>query len=155
MATTTSTVPAYLVALRDALNTRFAANPTFASVKAYAAPAGDPLPLEMVELVGTVGTEATQQWGALGNRRKVETYTVHGFIGALVAGAGEDVADSARSRVYAILAEVEDYLRTDPRVNATVMRSQLASANLLQDIEEGGRWAALMITIDVYTELNS
>ena len=153
MATTTSTVPAYLAALRDALNTRFAASPTFASVKAYAAPAGDPLPLEMVELFGT---DETQQWGALGNRRKTETYTVRGMIGAILeSGAGEDVADAARARVYAILAELEDQLRTDPNMAHTVYRSQLASANLTQGIADTGRWATLEITIDVYTELNS
>ncbi|MGN6811855.1 MAG: hypothetical protein ACTHMP_13370, partial [Thermomicrobiales bacterium] len=121
----------------------------------FAAPAGDPLPLEMVEFVGTMSPEATQQWGALGNRRKTETYTVHAFIGALVPGAGEDVADQARDRAYAILAEIEDQLRIDPRVNGTVYRSQLASANLLQEIAEEGRAATLLITIDVYTELNS
>ena len=153
MATTTSTVPAYLTALRDALNTRFAANPTFAEVKCYAAPAGDPLPLEMVELFGT---DETQQWGALGNRRRTETYTVRGMVGAILeSGAGEDVADAARARVYAILAELEDQLRTDPNMAHTVYRSQLASANLTQGIADTGRWATLEITIDVYTELNS
>lgn len=154
MATTTSTVPAYLAALRDALNARFAANPTFAEVKAFAAPSGDdPLPLEMVELFGT---DETQAWGALGNRRKTETYTVRGMVGAILeSGAGEDVADAARARVYAILAELEDQVRTDPNMAHTVYRSQLASANLTQGIADTGRWATLEITIDVYTELNS
>lgn len=153
MATTTSTVPAFLAALRDAMNARFAANPTFAGVQCFAAPAGDPLPLEMIEFWGT---DETQQWGALSNRRKVEQYTIRGFVGASVeAGAGEDVADQVRARAYAILAELEDQLRTDVNMAHTVYRCALASANLSQWIQDNGRAATLEITIDVYTELNS
>jgi hypothetical protein len=153
MTTTTSTVPAFLEALRGAMNARFAANPDFTEVKCFAAPAGDPLPLEMIEFVGT---DSTQVWAAISNRRKAETYTVRGMVGTSVeAGAGEDVADQARARAYALLAELEDQLRTDINMVHTVYRCALASANLTQWILDNGRAATLEITIDVYTELNS
>ncbi len=157
MATVTSTVPAFLATLRDRLNVRLAGNPATAKVRAYAAPAGDPLPLEMVELYGS---DDTQAWGALGNRRRTEQYTIRGGIFILQAGAGladgsEAVADAARNRVYAILAVVEDELRTNYTMQASVYRAQLASANLTQGMTDNGRWATLEIRIDVYTELTS
>lgn len=155
MATVTSTIPAYLTTLRARLNARFAASGDFATVRVYAAPPGDPYPPEAVEFFGT---DDTQAWGALGNRRRTETYTVRGLIGAVRPGAtdaAEASADAARARVYAILAEVEDDLRVNYTNGGTVLRTQLAAANLAQGYSEEGRWAALEIRIDVYTELTS
>lgn len=152
MATTTSTVPTYLTTLCARLNARFAADTDLAEVRAYAAPPGDPYPLEALEIFGT---DDTQAWGALGNRRRTESYTVRGMIGIVRAGSGDDTAEAARARAYAILAVLEDDIRTDPNCGGTVLRSNLASANLTQGYAEEGRWAALEIRIDVYAELIS
>jgi len=152
MATTVSTVPAFMAALRDGLAARFAADGNLAEVRVFAAPAGDPYPQEMIEFFGT---DDSQAWGALGNRRRTETYTVRGMTGVVVPGGGEDTADQARARVYAILAVLEDYLRTHVSVGDTVLRAQLTSANLTQGYAKEGRWAALEITIEAYTELTS
>lgn len=154
MATTTSTVPAYMVALRDRLNARFAATAGMAKVQVFAAPAGDPYPLEMVEFFSV--PSHTQAWAALGNRRRSESYTIEGVIGSIAPGAGEVIADRVRARVYAILAIVEDELRKHWDMDGIIVKSsQLTSATLHQDIAEEGRWAALRLTISVDTELTS
>lgn len=154
MATQTSSVPAYLATLRDRLNTRFAAASGLTTVEAFAAPPGDPYPLEAVELYGV--PLHTQAWAAIGNRRRSESYTVEGVIGCVKPGAGEAVADAARARAYAILAIVEDELRVDWDMQGIVVRSsQLAGATLAQGIAEEGRFAALHLSIVVDTELTS
>jgi hypothetical protein len=147
-------VPAFLVALRDKLTARFAATAGFEAVGVYAAPAGDPPPLEMVEWFAV--PSHTQAWAALGNRRRSESYTIDGVIACLVPGSGEPIADQARARAYAILAIVEDELRRHWDMDGLIVKSsQLTSATLHQDIAEEGRWAALRLTVSVETELTS
>lgn len=157
MATHASTVPAYLDALKAALDARSIVATDGGVVTVTTAPSGEPVPLECIQLFGTNGD---QQWGALGNRRRNETYTIAGGIYVQQAGYGETTAKAARDRVYALLAEVEDCLRLDPGVGGSVRQSELLSADLTQGIASGGdeggaRYAALAITISVKAELVS
>jgi hypothetical protein len=159
MATVTSTVPAFLDALKTALEARAAipGNPLAPigerpAVTIATAPSGDADPLEAVELIGA---RETQEWGAIGHRRRNEEYTVGAVVFIVRRGAGEARAKEARDRAYAILAELEDTLRTDPGVSGTVRQSQITEIVLDQDFNDNGRWAALGITIEVKAELRS
>jgi hypothetical protein len=148
-----SSYPAYKAALRTALNAAFAADPALAQVRAYAAMIGDdPLPLEFVEWHGTEDIGIT--WAALGNLRIKEEYTLTGAVFILKPGAGEDVADAARLRVFAIFNAVAATVRADPSLGGVVLRSgPVTPGNPDERPVEGGRAAALLLRLPVYTEL--
>ena len=153
MATQTSAVPAYLAALKAALDAR--AIPLAegeGTVLVTTAPSGAPVAPETIQFF-TV--PATQGWAALGNRRKREEFTVRGGLYVELSGAGEEVATAARERAYALLAELEDALRLDPGVSFRVRQSHLAGHELDQGIAEGVRWASLSFAIEAITELTS
>lgn len=149
MATTTSTVPALLTALKAALDVRAG----LAGVVVTTAPSGEPLPYESIQWFGT---NEDQSWAALGNRRRSETYTLRGGIFCQQRGGGDTVWDAVRTRAYAILAELEDELRTNPTLGlGSRVVAQLVSANLDQGAQDNGRWAALDLAVAVSAELVS
>lgn len=156
MATMTSTVPLVLETIRDRMAARRDADPdgVLAGVVFTAAPSGDPIPDESIQLFGTDGD---QEWGAVGNRRRKETYTINAGMLIIVRGAGEKVSDAARDRAYAILAELEDELRRFPNLDLISGRIvvQLSRVNLDQGPQDNGRWAALDIGLGVTAELVS
>lgn len=156
MATMTSTVPLVLATIRDRMAARRDADPDgpLKGVVFTATPSGDPIPHESLQLFGTDGDQA---WGAIGNRRREETYTIGGGILIVVRGAGEAIADAARERAYAILAELEDELRRFPNLEliAGQIQAQLSRVNLDQGPQDNGRWAALDIGIAVKASLAS
>lgn len=53
-----------------------------------------------------------QEWGALGNLRVRETYTVEGLIGIIRPGAGETAIQAARARATALVGAIQTYLRS-------------------------------------------
>lgn len=155
MATQTSTVDLVLRAIRDRMIARRDAAPTgpLSGVVFTAAPSGDPLPAESLQLFGTDGN---QGWGALGNRRREETYTIDAGIFIIRRGAGEAVADAARARAVAILAELEDELRRFPTLDLGArIEVQLTRANLDQGAQDNGRWSALDLGLAVKASLVS
>lgn len=151
MATHTSTVPAVLGAMKALLDARTALST--AGVVVTTAPSGDPIPAESIQLFGTGGD---QQWAAIGNRRRAESYTIRGGIFIVRRGAGAAVWDVVRERAYAILAELEDAIRVVPTLGlADRVIVQLARVDLDQGGQDNGRWAALDIDIAVTAELVS
>lgn len=56
--------------------------------------------------------EWSQEWGAIGNLRVRESYTVEGLLGIIRAGAGEATIQAARERAIDIIAEIQSYLRS-------------------------------------------
>lgn len=151
MATHTSTIPAVLDALKALLDAR--ATTALDGVEVWTAPSGDPIPHECIQFFGTDGD---QQWAALGNRRRRETYTITGAIFIIRLGAGQDKAKEARDRAYAILAELEDALRVAPTLGLPDrVEVQLATNNLDQGPQDNGRYAAIPFTLAVTAELVS
>lgn len=148
MATITSTVPAFL----DALKALLSARAGLTGVTVATAPTGDPIPTESIQFFGLA---EDQEWGAIGHKRRNESYTVQGGIFVIRRGAGEAKAKEVRDRAYAILAELEDAIRVDPGVSASVRQCELTQAVLDQGGEDNGRWAALQISIGVKAELRS
>ena len=73
---------------------------------------------ETIQLIGA--TSASQRWGALGNRRREEEYTLAGVVYVLEAGKSEPAIKDVRDRAFELLAEIEDFLRLDPTIGNTV-----------------------------------
>lgn len=140
--TAPSTVPAFL----DAFKTKLDARVALADVGVFKAHPGDRLTPEHV-VVDRV--EFDQEWGPLGRKAREERYTAHLVIGITKDGAGDDLADDARDRVFALMAEVEDALRTDPAVTNTVRVTEIAGGELRQGAGDKTRWAQLALRIDV------
>lgn len=163
MATHTSTVPDVLDALKVLLEARKATpgsplaadtDPQRAEVVITTAPSGEPVPFESIQLFGTGGD---QQWAAIGNRRRRETYTIRAGIFIKRLGAGEAKAKEVRDRAYEILAELEDAIRVAPTLGlADRVIIQLTRVDLDQGLDpDDGRIAALDIDLSVTAELVS
>lgn len=163
MATHTSTVPDVLDALKALLDARkatpgspLAANPAtdLEETVITTAATGEPVPKQSIQFFGTGGD---QEWAAIGNRRRRETYTIRGGIFVVYGGTiGDGVADIARNRVYTLLAELEDAIRVSPTLGLPDrVIVQLARADLDQGAQDNGRWAALDIDLAVTAELVS
>lgn len=150
MATATSTIPAFL----DALRATLAARTLIAAggVLVATAPTGEPVPRESIQLFDAA---ADQEWAASGNKRRREQYRVRGGIFISAPGAGEAKAKAARDRAFALLAEIEDALRLDHNVSGTVNQAQIAAYDLDQGAAKEGRWAAIEFFIAVRAELTS
>jgi hypothetical protein len=154
MATQTSTVPAYLDALKALLDARAAAAPS--------RPDGGRGGLDRAERrpgAGRVhpvlragrgsGMGHDRQQAAQRDLRRAGRHLRH------AARRGARKAKEVRDRAYAILAELEDAIRVDPSVSGSARQCQLTAAILEQGAEDNGRWAALAISIEVKAELRS
>lgn len=154
MAITPSTLWVFYKAFRTRMRLR--ANITAWGVAVLAAPSGEPVPAESIQLFGT---SLNQQWGLLGNRRREEQYTVRGGIFVKRRGAGEDIADVVRDRVGELLAEVEDELRTTPNVGIAsprvIAEFSASGSEIDQGAEDDGRWCAIDFSIAVKASLTS
>lgn len=156
MATQTSTVPLVIATITARMDARRDADPDgpLNGVTFTTAPSGEPFPDESLQLFGT---DADQSWGALGNRRREETYTINAAILTLTKrGAGAAKWDAVRERAYAILAELEDELRRFPTLETNLrIEVQLSRVNLDQGLQDNGRWAALDLGLAVKASLVS
>lgn len=95
-------------------------------------------------LLGPV--DGTQEYRALGTARKFDDYTVTLYITAMREGTNQQAADE---RALAIMAEVEDEVRTDPTVGGTVLTAEVSRYRLEPLAGEGAREAR--ITLDIQT----
>lgn len=86
------------------------------------------------ETIQFVECEFEQEWGSIGNLRREEKFTWHGFVACVKPGGGEDVIRATRARVFALFAELEAELRRDPRVGDA---SDVKTANRAAQIMEG------------------
>jgi hypothetical protein len=77
---------------------------------------GPALPDPGRESVNILGLSGTQTWAALGRGAKEEVYTLEVLI--MVIREGQQT-QPAVERAYALLAEVESVLRTDPTIGNT------------------------------------
>lgn len=114
---------------------------------------GDAAAKESIQL--TDWGPAEQRWGVLGNRRRDEEYTLNGLIWVTKAGKTEAAIRSARDRAFALLAEVEDFLRTDPTIGGTTKVAELAAYPGEQGANEEGRWVQISFEIRCSKDLRS
>lgn len=152
MATVTSTIHAAMNAIVDGLLAR--PNIITDGVMVSSGYLGaDSSRHESIQLFGV--TNATQQWGMLGNRRRDEEYTITGGIGVRRAGKNEAVIRAVRERAFELLAEVEDFLRVDPTIGGTTKVSELSRYPVEQGADSEGRWCQVDFEITCKVDLRS
>ncbi len=146
----------------DALLTGLRARPALADVIV-----SDGMPTE--DLVDrrllTVGgqdaptAEGGQEWGALGNSRRVEDYVLRLYASAVVGGAGrEDTGNdqkAARDAAFSVVSEVAAFLRADPSLGGLIvgqgaeMGSSFSLTQTGPDTPGEGRWAEVAFDVRV------
>lgn len=144
-----TTQHASMTALQVALDAR----PGLDGVPVRSAPSlrADASTREAVELWDT---EADQDWRTLGNRRKEETYRIHGGLYVLKAGNTEAVVTATRARAVALLDEILAALASDPTIGGTVRVARLARNRIDQDFTDTGRWCLIEFWIECEAHLN-
>jgi hypothetical protein len=148
--TVTSTIPAAMDAFVDGLLAR----PGLEGVQIASGYLGaDSDPKQSIQLTGA--SRAEQVWGMLGNRRRDEEYTLDGLIWIVVPGKNEPVIREARNRAFLLLAEIEDFLRVDPRIGQTTKVSQLSRYPFEQGANDIGRWCQIDFEIACEQDLRS
>lgn len=88
-------------------------------------------------------------------RRRESTFSLDGAVWVLKPGKNETVIKAARDRAQALLAEIEDELRTDPSIGGTVRESGITDYDLDQGVNPDGHWCQLDFTISGTVRLNS
>jgi hypothetical protein len=140
----TTTVTALMPALRDKLIVR----PLLSGIAVSTGPLADSVGL--LESIEFGSLEQTQEYNAIGNKRKKEDYTLHGWIIIADYGADEETIVAVRNRAYDLLAELEDCLALDPTVNGTVLTATLTNHRLTQFITgETGNQRGVSLEFDI------
>ena len=140
----TTTVPAFLDALKTALEARAGlAGVTIATC---------PLKEEAIESIEFgYRITGTQGWAAFGQRSREDNYVITGIVWIAKDGAGETVAKEARGRVYDLFAELEEQLRDQPWLTNVVagLGAQLTRADFDQWYDDAKRIARMTFDISV------
>lgn len=147
MATVTSKLHVAMNAIADGLALR----PGLAGVQIATGPLGGDSAQESIQLF--TGS-SSQAWATTGRRREEET-TIEGAIWVMRAGKDEPVIRAARTRAFALLAEIEDFLRLDPSLGGIVRECGLTNVELDQGVNPDGRWCQLDFTVSPNQRLNS
>lgn len=152
MATVTSTIHAAMCAFVDGMLAR----PNILADDVQVASGflgGDADQAESIQLFEV--RTAEQSWGVIGTRRRDEEYTIVGGIGVRRAGKNELVIREVRARAFELLAEIEDFLRTDPTIGGTTKVSELARYPVEQGADAEGRWVQIDFEITCKKDLRS
>ena len=83
--------------------------------------------------------------GSLTGAPDRERYTIHNAVSVL---NGSSDMTAARTRAYAILADLGAAIAADPRLGGAVMRAQIAAANLTQSQTQQGALAEIVFDVD-------
>jgi hypothetical protein len=136
----TSTIPA----LKLALQTQLAGRVNLAGVQiSYGFPGPEP----EVEYIWLADVKGQQHLATIGTRARDETYT----LTVLIKSQNMDPADqrTATERAFALMAELEAQLRTDPTVNGSVQVAQIEGPVELVELAGDASRGALL-TVSVY-----
>ena len=153
--TTTSRAPDVI----DALVALFAAAPALTGVKVIDGPPVTGDPLHEAVYIGYDGdpdgdgqaVDFAQEWGAIGQKSKNETFTV---TCAVVVWKGGTLVRPIRARAFELLATVEDLLRGDPSLGMpppTVVA--LAAGSCVQSQRASGLEVRIPFQIAVQTRI--
>lgn len=135
----TSTIPAF----KDALVTRLSARTGLDGVQVtYGLPAGA-VKREHI-IIG--GANGSQEYRTIGHLHRMEEYVVQVYVNVIREGVQQQACDE---RCFALLAEIEDELRTDPTCNNTVLTAEVASLNLESLATDERREGRLLVGIQV------
>ena len=133
-----STVPAFKAALFTALGARAGLSDVTVS---YGAPTGGPR-----EFIALSDVKGSQVFAALGALRKDETYTLDVYCSVLREGNQQQ---QCSERCFALAAEIEDELRTNPTMTGTVRVAQLSSPfNLEEFASDKARQSILALGVE-------
>lgn len=149
----TWTAALYLKALRDNLKAR----PGLSGVLVYGAPIGANDRIN--EAIAFIDIDTVEASAALGNRSREEDYTIEGVIEVNQPGAGDDIADAARDRAVAILAEIEAEVRERPDAGVNppgqqiIRHSGITRKNLRQRTRDEYRVAIIEVDITITTRI--
>lgn len=95
--------------------------------------------------IGDADGQQTQ--AGMGGPRK-EVYSLEIIVDAIVEGEGDTAASGAETQCFAIQAELENQLRTDPTINGAVFNAQIGRFKLTDDVaREGMTRVARLVTL--------
>jgi hypothetical protein len=138
----TSTIPA----LKSALKTQLAARANLAGVQiSY----GFPGPMPEVEYIWLADVKGKQEPATIGTRARDETYTLTVIVKSQVSDISNTGQQTATERAFALMAELEAQLRTDPAVNGTVLTAQIEGPIELVELA-GDESRGALLTVSVY-----
>lgn len=105
------------------------------------------------DIIQLFGTEMTETFAAIGNKRHEETYTLEGELIVVRPPAGETGIQEVRDRAKAIFGELETELRTNHKMNGTVKWCRLSSVAIAQGYGDKGRICVVSFTITAFASL--
>lgn len=142
----TSTVPAVMDALYDALVARQSGTP--GGLNGVRVNYGPALPDPGRESVNILGVEGEQAWAGLGKLAKDEVYTISVLV--IVIREGQQTKDAVE-RAYAIAAQLEDVVGDDVTLGNTC---RVAAVDSPFDLEVGASdtTRSALLTIGVRVE---
>lgn len=108
-------------------------------------------PKEKIELWRVASESEFASFGASqGHPKHDEVFTLSGAVDATAPGKGEEAIEPARTRAYALFAELEDFVRDDPTFgNDRVIKSILRTGDCDQGIRDARRWCQIAFDIEV------
>lgn len=107
---------------------------------------GSPFPSPQRKLIWIGAADGEQEWGAMGGLR----HEVYGLVvNIIVVREGTDIV-AADTDCFAILAELEAQLRTDPTINGAVTTAKVGEFHLVEQVTAEGeaRISSLAVTVD-------
>jgi hypothetical protein len=116
--------------VEDALVAQLQARVGLAGVQVDIGPLGDSSARgEWIQFgVGeSAALSGAQEWGSLGNKRKDERVSITGRVFVASSGTGTNRLRDARDRALELMAEVEEQLRDDPKIDGLVVQAALTS----------------------------
>lgn len=140
----TSTVPTLRAALASAIATQLTADGT-TGVTIHKYKKVDP---GVGDLIILGRADATQEHETYGGSRD-ERYTLGGKIYAPISGGSDVEAAEAETRAYLILASIENTLRDDPTVSASVFHAELVTYGGEAEIYEAQYVGELEFAVEV------
>ena len=145
-------MPLYLTAFRDNLRLRAG----LSGVQVMSAPvAAENVELEVITFIDV---DTDEESATLGNSGREEAYICEGIIQVLEPGEGEDDAVVARDRAAALMAEVENEVRTSPDAGLNgaeqvVRMSAITRKRLRQAIQADYRRVVIEFDLTVTTRI--
>lgn len=137
----TSTIPAF----KSALIAQLTARPGLAGVQVSY---GYPGPVPEIEYIWVADIQGRQELALAGRRSRDETYSLTILIKTETTGISGAEQQTAVERAFALMAQIEAQLRTDPAVNGTVRVAQIEGPiDLVELAGQEARGALLTVTV--------
>jgi hypothetical protein len=113
-------------------------------------PPGDEATSTDLVFIGSI--TATQDHLVFGGARE-EALSAELFVHVLTPGAGDTPAATSEDRAMTILASIEDALRGDDTVSASVFHAQISEVESENFVTDDGRFCQLRVTVDAESHI--